>query len=439
MFSPALPIDTTGESTRIVRSGFLLVFIFLGGFLVWGYWAPISGAVIAEGVIKVDFNRKTVQHLEGGIIREILIREGNFVEQGQPLITLDDTTSSSNLNILLDQLDAHHAKEARLLAERTLSDHVTYPAQMLERNSAKVAELIKKENELFASRKATLKDSQQLIRVQIEQAKSAIAGYQSEIRAIEEGIGFGTEQLTASEALLNKHYIDKTQYWELKRLLADKKERLGSQSAELAKGKENVARLEQQLLQLKNDYIQQADNELKEITKAINEADERSRPATENLKRQTIKAPIAGQVINLRVFTVGGVIKAGDPVLDIVPQSQQLMLEVKIKPQDIDSVFLGQTAEIQLSAYNLSSTPLVPGTVAYVSGDAILDEGSNPPQYSYRTHIKVDSQALEPLKNIALAPGMPVVAFLQTPSKTFLEYLSSPVIDRMRHAFRDSQ
>jgi len=437
---PAIPADESGQSTRLVRIGLAAILVFLGGFALWGSLAPISGAVIAEGMVKIDTNRKTVQHLDGGIIKEIRVREGSVVQQGQPLIVLEDTNTSANVNILSDQFNALLAREARLLAEKKLATAIVFPDELRRQPSSGIAELLANEQAVFASRRKSLDDQIALTHAQIDQAKVAVEALSSQITAIEDSIHLSEKQVNAGESLRQKHFIEEFQFWKLKQTLAGYQSQRGEQQAELAQNRRLIAELELRIIRLRNDYVEQADSELKETRRSIFEIQERLRPARRMLEREVITAPLTGQVINLRITTVGGVIKPGEPLLDIVPQTDELVIEIRIRPQDIDNVYIGQSAEIQLLAYNSRTTPLLAGKVVYVSGDALSDPSPLHPQQYYLAHVQADADSLDEIRrlNVNLYPGMPVVNFIRTKPKTFFEYLMAPVVDSLRRTFRES-
>ncbi|MGH8535092.1 MAG: HlyD family type I secretion periplasmic adaptor subunit [Gammaproteobacteria bacterium] len=435
-FSVAL--DRSGQARAIVRRGLFLIFVVLGSFTAWGTLAPLSGAVIADGRVKIESSRKTVQHLEGGIVKKILVREGDHVATGQPLIRLENTVTSANLNILQDQLDALLAKLARLRAEAIIADSIDFPQELLERKNQKNKEILRAEQALFTSKRKTLNDQIGLTRNQIEEAKRAVAGFRAEINAIELGIEYASEELAATEKLTQKKMLEKTHLWNIQRIMQEKKERLGAENAELARERNMILELQLKIINLRNEYSKGADDELKETKKAIYEVEERLKPAKDALKRQTISAPISGQVIDLKVTSVAGVIRPSDPLMDIVPSVVQVVMAVNVKTKDVDNVYLGQPAEIQLSAYNQQTTPMLRGEVIYVSGDALADDKQSPPEPYYSAHIRVDQEALRDLSGVTLAPGMPVVGFLKTRSKTFFEYVLSPLIEQVRRSFQET-
>jgi membrane fusion protein, type I secretion system len=431
-----VPVDESGESTRIVRIGLFVIVVFLGGFFAWAALAPISGAVIAGGTVKIDTNRKTVQHLDGGIVKEILVREGSVVEKGQPLILLEDTESSAAVNILSDQLDAMLAKEARLHAEKHLLDSIVFPEALLNRSSAKITALLRNEKALFRSKRKSLDDQIDLLDAEIEQAKKQVSGLTDQIDAVKEHTGYVEEQLAAAESLKEKKFIGINELLQLKRLLAEQKENMGEQISELASARKSIHELKLRIITARNAYAQQADDELKETRRMVYEIEERLRPAQGALARQIVTAPIAGQVINLQVTTVGGVVQPGEPLMDIVPAANEMIIEAKARTEDIDNLYIGQDANITLSAYSRRSTPQIEGKVIYVSGDALVDEHTG--EAYYLVHVRADKEALNAIDGVTLFPGMPAVVFLKTGDRTFLDYLLAPIMDNLRKTFREA-
>jgi HlyD family secretion protein/epimerase transport system membrane fusion protein len=429
----AVPVDPSGESTRLVRTAALVSVLFLGGAVAWGALAPISGAVVAGGVIKVDTSTKSVQHLEGGIIRQILVREGDYVEQGQPLLTLVETDARSSLNILTDALNAQLAKEARLVAEVSLSDSMDLPPELTRNPSGNTRTLVRNEEAIFRAKRKTLLDQIELIDEQVTFEGDAVASLESQIAVVEEGLRYVSEQLRAGERLTEQRALDRNSLLDLKRRLTAEKQSLFEKKADLAVRRQNMAALRLQIVNLRNDYSKTAEDELKETRQAVFELREKIRPVMDALERRTLRATVAGQVINLRATTIGGVVKPGETVLDIVPRARDLIFEVRIRPADADSVHVGQAAKIQLSAFNQRTTPLADGTLTYVSGDAIASERSQDPPY-YLAHIRADTESVGLPPGRELTPGMPVVAFVQTEPRTFFQYILSPITSGMRTA-----
>ncbi|MCK5356081.1 MAG: HlyD family type I secretion periplasmic adaptor subunit, partial [Methyloprofundus sp.] len=436
-FLPSIPVDTTGESTVIVRHGIFYGVMLLVGFFIWGITAPINGAVITSGVIKIDFNRKIIQHLEGGIIKEINVREGSFVKKGEPLIILEDINTSAQVNILTDRSKSAMAKESRLIAQKKYAKKIIFPAELLASEDEKIKNLLKNETELFNSKRKSYLDQVDLLKQEIGQTKNQIAGLGKEVEAIKASIGYIKKSLVASTNLQKKGYGEQSKIWEKERLLAEKRERLGAQQAEKAIAQSKIIETQLRIITLKNTYTQEADDQLKELQKELLEIQELLRPAQYAFERSVVSAPLDGQVINLQVNTVGGVIQPGADLMEIIPKKNELIIEAKINTSDIDSVHLGQAAHIQLSAYNRRTTPLLEGEVIYIAGD-VIEDVVNRGEFYYVCHIQGADESLKQLPdNIVLYPGMPITAFIQTRARTFIDFILEPIIDNMRRSLRE--
>lgn len=432
---PSIPIDRSGESARLARRGTLAMILFFGCLGGWAVTAPIGGAIVAEGTIKVDTHRKTIQHFEGGIVKEIRVREGSIVQAGDPLLILEDTVTRSKMNILTAQSKLLKAREARLQAEKSLASAVVYPEELLQDTDPQTVSMLATERARFQIRRDATLEQQRLVKEELEQAKQSVTHLNAEIAAIREGIEFGARQLEASRKLLEKKFIQESEIWRLANENAEKKERLAQQQAVLTQTREHIAELDLRLAQVRNVYVMDADAELKEVKKDMIHVEEELHPANAALLREVISAPLAGQIIDLKVSTVGGVVKAGDPLMDIVPANRDMVMEVRVKNRDVDEVHVGQETRIQLSAFNANTTPMINGRVTYVAGDALQDPNSH--ENYYPAHVRVTEEDLQPVADKPLAPGMPVTAFINTGTRTFANYLLAPVVERTRKAIRE--
>ncbi len=437
-FLPSITIDQSGESTRIIRNGLLYGVFLLIGLFIWSATAPISGAVITNGVIKIDFNRKTIQHLEGGIIREINVREGSLVKKGDPLIVLEDIKTSSQLNILNDRMRAAQAKEARLFAQKRNANKILFPQNLLDSKDPKIITLLNNETELFRSKRKNYLDQIHLLNTEIKQAESQIASLEQEIEAIKTSIGYIKKRLAVSKNLQRKGYGEQSKIWDQEQLLAEKRERLNAKRAEISGTESKITETQLRIITQKNSYTQEADDQLKELQKELLEIQELLRPAQSAFERSVVIAPLDGQVINLQVNTIGGVIRSGEDLMEIIPKKNELIIEAKINTSDISDVHVNQETYIQLSAYNSRTTPLLKGKITYIAGDVIEDK-INRGQFYYLCYIQGDTEALKKLpENIILYPGMPITAYIQTRSRTFIDFILEPIIDNMRRSLRSS-
>lgn len=434
---PEISIDKTGESTRLVRAGMLFGVLLFVAFLLWGMLAPIHGAVITSGIIKIDLNRKTLQHLEGGIIKEIRVREGSQVEKGETLLVLEDVSTRSQFYILKDRLFANRVKQARLEAQKKNTARITFPEDIAQIENVKLKKVVNQEIELFNSKRKSFLDQVKLLNMEIVEIENGLEGSDQEMEAIKTGIKFINKQLKSRLRLKKKGYVEDSKIWEQEQLLAEKKEKIGSLLSQQATAKNRITETQLKIITLENNYAQEADDQLKDAQKELLEIQELIEPAKHAFERSEVIAPLTGQVMNIKVNTVGGVVRPGEDLLEIVPDKKELIIEARLETSDIDSIYLHQLAHIQLLAYSSRKTPLLTGKVSYISEDVIEDTKQDGGYY-YLCHIKVDQASLDELSDeILLLPGMPITAFIQTRARTFLDFVLEPIISHSRMALRE--
>jgi HlyD family type I secretion membrane fusion protein len=275
-----------------------------------------------------------------------------------------------------------------------------------------------------------------LLKQQISQAQDEIAGLSEQVHAEEEAVKYLKEEIAANERLEKQHYVQKVRLLELARAVEEYESRRGEHLADIARARQKITDLNIRIIGLKNRLMQEAANELTRTKAAIYDIEERLRPSRDALARQNIVAPISGEVVNLQVFTVGGVIGPREPILDIVPDDNPLIIEAQVNVEDIDDLRLGQEADIRLSAYKARSTPLITGRVTYISADRLLDESTNLPYY--QAHIEVDEEAMNVAPDLELYPGMPAEVFIKTGARTALDYILAPITQTLRRSMRES-
>ena len=317
-----MDLDQVENPSRLIRAGLLLIAALVLGIGVWFALAPLSGAVIAPGFIKVDMNRKTVQHQEGGLVSEILVRDGSRVKAGETLLVLRDVRVDSSQDLLTTQLDSEMAKAARLRAEQLLARNVTFPPELTDRSAeTRVAELIARETALFEARINALNEQTNLIRSQARETAREIEARSRQLAADESAIQLQKDELNANTALLDKGFVSKTRLLGLKRSLSEYEAHLGENQADLAQARQKVVELELKAASLRNGFAQEAASELKQTTAQIFDLQERLRPSADASVRQNVTAPISGEVVDLKVTTVGAVIGPRDPILEILPEN----------------------------------------------------------------------------------------------------------------------
>jgi HlyD family type I secretion membrane fusion protein len=436
LIAPSLDVDHAERPWPLIRAGIMGTLLLVGGISAWVWLAPISGAVIGPGVVKVDMNRKTVQHQEGGLVSEILVRDGTKVKAGQTLIVLKDVRVDAGNEAVRTQLDAELAKAARLSAE-IINRKIVFPPELLERRSdPRVAELLKHESTLFRVRREALANQIILLQSQAREARDEIKARSVQMKADDEAIRFQREELAANSSLADKGFVSKTRLLTLQREVAQHESRRAEGAAELARAQQKVSDLELRAETLRSSFVQEASNELRQTTAAIFELRERMRPAQDAEQRQRIIAPISGEVVDLKITSVGAVIAPREPILDIVPENADLLVEARVRPEDVTFVYLDAHADVRLTAFRRRLTPTVNGTVTYISADRLVDKDSNNTPY-YAVHVRVSPEALKKAGNLQLQAGMPAEVYIQTTARNALQYLVDPVLAFLQRSLRE--
>jgi HlyD family type I secretion membrane fusion protein len=437
-FVPALELDAGHEMRRAIRGGLVVIVAGVLGMWLWSVWAPLSGAVIAQGFVKVDMNRKVVQHQEGGIVKEIKVRDGDRVARGQPLILLEDVRVDATFDLLRQQLEAERAKSARLESERTLAPRVVFPKDLEQnRGTGRTAETLERETALFRARRQALDSQIALLRSQIVESAEETKALSEQIAAEERAIKLAREELAVNERLVRDNFVQRTRMIALERNLAEYEGRLGEHRAELSKTKQRASEIELRVLSMRNAYVQAATDEHKESTGKIFDLEERLRPSKDAAQRQVITAPIAGEVVGLKVFSAGAVVGPRDVLLEVVPDEKTLIVEARIRPEDINHVRAGGAADVRLTAYHQRTTPMVQGKITYVSGDRLVEAAGAQSFAYYSVHIDVPLDSLKAAGGLRMTAGMPAEVFIRTDERTAFDYLIAPITAYFRRGMRE--
>lgn len=419
-----------------LRLGALALAVSLGGAFWWAAATDLSGAVIANGVVAVENSTRKVQHPSGGVVAELLVREGQEVEAGQVLLRLDATLQQASQSIVSKALEQSLARQARLEAERDNLAQVVAPAVLLTRLGEQPAQAVMaSERQLFIDRQQSCEGQKKQLRERIEQLKQTIAGHDLQQRTKSEEIALIEQEYTAVKTLLDKGMMTIDRVNALARGIARLRGERGQLVASIAEARARIAETQLELLQVDQKFREQVSLELRDLLAQQGELVEREIAANDQLKRIDISAPSKGRVQQLMVHTVGGVISPAEPLMQIVPLDEDLLVEARIDPQDIDQIMLGQPVLLRLSAFNRSTTPELAGSVARLSADLVVDPQTG--QGSYRAGIKINPGELSRLSGLTLLPGMPVESMIQTGQRTVLSYLLKPVGDHAQRAFRE--
>lgn len=415
-------------------AGALAAAAFFGGFGGWAATAPLAGAAVAPAVVVPDGSRKTVQHLEGGIVGRILVKDGDAVAAGQPLVELDPTRSRAEHATLLTEWRALAAAEARLEAEQAGADAVRFPAE-LERARAEpaVGRLLAAELDRFASRRRALADQEALLRDRVGQGEAEIGGHQAEIGSADRQLALIAEESRGVRELLAKGYATKPRYLALERARAGLDGSKATAQAATARARQTVAESRQQIVVLGSQRADDVAKDLADTRRQLAEAGEKLAAAADKLGRSTVTAPVAGTVVDLRAKTPGGVLDPGAPILDLVPAADALVLEARVAPTDVDEVHAGLEAQVHLLAYRSRAMPRIGGRVLEVSADRLTDPHTQQPYYAAR--IAIDAATLP--ADVRLAAGMPADVLIVTGERTFVDYLLQPVRDTLRRGGRE--
>jgi epimerase transport system membrane fusion protein len=433
--SPApAPLRTDDRFERWVGIGILLAGV--GGFGAWAALAPIDSAAVAPGVVTVELNRKTVQHLEGGIVRAILVREGDRVAPGDLLLRLDDTQALAQREIVRSQYLAGRALEVRLVAERDGYGEVTFPDDLLSAgDDPRVKEAIAGQQQVFAARARALSGETEVLAQRIEQLNEQIRGLEALSASKINRIASYQGEIKDFQKLFDKGLTDRLRLREMERLAAELEGERAEHQAAVAAARVKIGETRLEMVQLQRRQQTEVTQELRDVQAKLFDLRERMRALEDTVARTEVKAPVGGAVVGLAVHTVGGVVNPGGRILDIVPQDERLIVEAHVSPNDADRVSSGLEAQLRFSAFNLRTTPTVAGRVVTVSGDRIADPATKESYYLAR--IEVTREGIEDLRGLSLLPGMPVDVMIKTGERTFFEYLLKPLTDRVAKAFRE--
>jgi HlyD family secretion protein len=429
--------DTTrGNIRRHTAIGAIAVAILIFGVAGWAARTELSGAVVAAGTLVVDSNVKKVQHPTGGVVGEILVRDGGSVKAGDIVVRLDDTVTRANLAIVTKSLDELAARQARLKAERDDALGIAFPRELVTRStSTQIREIIEEEQKLFETRASARTGQKAQLQERVSQLQDELKGLAAQADAREKEVGFITRELEGVRQLWKKNLIPIPRLMLLEREAVRIEGERGNLLAASAQARGKITEIGLQIAQIDRDLKSEASRDLREIQGKVAELVERKVAAEDQLKRIDIIAPQSGVVHQLAVHTVGGVIGPGEQLMLVVPGSDELMVEVRVAPQDIDQLSIGQRAVLRFAAFNQRTTPEIAGHLRLISADIAQDQKTGASFYLGR--IAIPREEVARLKGLKLVPGMPVEAFLQTLDRTVLSYLVKPLEDQIMKAFRE--
>lgn len=430
--------DGIGDDSRFRRLGLLIVAVVFGGLGTWAALAPLDSAAVGRGVITVENYRKTVQHLDGGIVRALHVRDGDYVKRDEVLATLDDTEARAQFELQRGQYLIALAREARLTAQRDGLERVAYPHALLEATSdARVREAVQVQNQTFEVRRSAQDGEIGIYEQQIDQLGARVRGLRAQQRSQQRLANSYRGELADFEALLKEGFAERQKVRELERNLAASEGRHGELGAEIAETQTQIGETRLKILQLRKDFQREVAKELAEVQTDLFGLQEKMRALQATMERTVVRSPEPGTVLGLSVHTIGAVIPPGGRLMDIVPEGERLIVDAQMSPQDIDRLRAGQPAELRFTAFKTRETPKIDGSVVRVSADSLVDQENKEPYYLVR--VEVSTQGLADLARyeLELVPGMPCEVLVNTGSRTLLQYLADPFRNAVARSFTE--
>jgi HlyD family type I secretion membrane fusion protein len=431
-----LATDPYPRVRGLVLAGAGACALLFGGFGTWAALAPLSSAAMAPGVVKVDTNRKTVQHLDGGIIAELLVRDGDRVIKGQVIARLDDIDANSDRDALRAQVDSLAAREARLIAQRDGARSIDFPAALLARKQdAKILAILSGQEKIFKDQASAISSQIEVWQSRAEQSVVQITSQKEQIVSLDNQEKLIGEELKDAKTLLAKGFERKPRVLRLEREMETVTASLSMARGKIAELTEQMAEADLQIMTLKTTRAREVSEELRDVQTTKVELEERLSKAVAKLGRREVAAPDDGVVMNLRYFTIGAVVPPGGPILDLVPDQDKLVIEARIQPLDIDVVHADMPASVRLVAFKQRVTPTLEGHVTRVSADSMTDEHSG--QMYFLATVEVDAKELARAPNLKLYPGMPATVAIITGERSLLDYIVQPIGESFAGAMRE--
>lgn len=413
-----------------------MIVLFFVIFGLWAVFASIESAAVAPGYITVETNRKTIQHLEGGIVRKIYIKEGENVKANAPLIKLDDTQAKASLEIVQTQINELLAEEARLIAERDLAKKIDWPESLLkQKDDPEVSKLLKSQEAIFINNKKTFDGQVGILNQRIAQLEKEIESLESQTTSETTQLELINEEIKAVAYLEKRKLIEKSRLLALQREAARLSGNRGENTGRIAKTQQKIGETKMQIISITDSRQKDILDRLREIQGKLPDLQERYIAAKDILNRTLITAPLNGRVLDLKQHTIGGVIKPGEAILDIVPSQDKLIVEVRINPLDIDVVHPGLPAKIRMTALKIRHIPIISGTVTQVSADRYVDNRTE--QAYYKGYVTIGSDELKKIAQYKLYPGMPVMVMIVVEDRSPLNYFLEPITESFWRAFRE--
>ncbi|MEZ2131342.1 MULTISPECIES: HlyD family type I secretion periplasmic adaptor subunit [unclassified Sinorhizobium] len=421
----------------VALTGNLLICFFVIGLGTWSAFAPLQSAAIASGIVEPETSRKTIQHLEGGIVRRILVKNGDAVTTGQVLLELDDTKSRSERDSVQGQLWEVAGRRARLHAEQEGSDRIAYPQdlQALRDSNPAVEAIMSGQQRIFETRRQVMQSDIAITQEKMKQVEQEIMGLGAQKAALTDRAEISRQELDSVTTLNAKGLEKKSRLLNLEREKADIEGQIGQVEAQVSRAYQVIAESQAYIVKLQSDRLNEVAQDLRETEGQILTLTEQLRTIDDQLARTEIRAPEDGVIMDLRVHTTGGVVGAGEPLVYLVPRNSPLIITAHVRPDDINLVHPGLEAQIHLLPYNQRRVPLFKGVVKYVSADRLVDQQTG--QSYYAATIRVTDERLAKMSDVELVPGMPAQTMIETGESTVAFYALRPLLDSFNRAFRE--
>jgi len=427
----------SSDTRAVARTGMLVLAVGFGGFLLWAGFAPLDEGVPTQGMVTLDTKRKTVQHLSGGLVKEVLVQEGQQVKEGQPLLRLDGAVAKANFEAVRQRYLGYRAMQSRLFAEQAGSGVINFhPDVKAAMNDPLIQQQVSTQQQLIQARRAALAADLQGIEESMQGLKEQLGSYQNILVQRRSQLALLTEELTNTRGMVKEGYAPRNRQLELERMVAESNASIADLTGNSLRISRQVAELGQRSLARKQEYRKEIESQLADVTREVQSDAEKFVAVTADLDRMEIKSPANGQVVGLTVQTVGAVLQPGQKLLDVVPDQQTLLLEAHIPPHLIDKVQTGLMADIRFNSFAHSPQLVVDGKVMSVSGDLLSDPQQ--PQYSYYlARVQVTPEGIKTLGARQMQPGMPAEIVIKTGERSLLTYLLHPLTKRMAASMKE--
>jgi len=427
----------SSDTRAVARTGLWILALGFGGFLLWAGLAPLDEGVPTQGMVALDTKRKTVQHLSGGIVKEVLVQEGQQVKEGQALLRLDGAVAKANFEAVRQRYLGFRAMQSRLFAEQAGQGVIDFhPDVKAALNDPLIQQQVSTQQQLIQARRAALAADLQGIEESMQGLKEQLGSYQNILVQRRSQLALLTEELTNTRSMVKEGYAPRNRQLELERMVAESNAAIADLTGNSLRVTRQVAELGQRSLARKQEYRKEIESQLADVTREVQSDAEKFVAVTADLNRMEIKAPANGQVVGLSVQTVGAVLQPGQKLLDVVPDQQTLLLEAHIPPHLIDKVQTGLMADIRFNAFAHSPQLVVDGKVLSVSGDLLSDPQQ--PQFSYYlARVQVTPSGMKTLGARQMQPGMPAEIVIKTGERSLLTYLLHPLTKRMAASMKE--